>query len=143
MRFFNTEGPVKCDDHYCLPPLSRLDLGAIRALIAQKKCFLLHAPRQTGKTSCLLALADHLNQDGDYYAVYANIEAAQPLRENVDRAMATIVTDIAHWARLTFHTEDTATLARQVLSDTPHTSALAVFLARWCQRLDRPLVLTC
>ena len=24
MRFFNTEGPVNCADHYCLPPLARL-----------------------------------------------------------------------------------------------------------------------
>ncbi|MCX6039999.1 MAG: hypothetical protein NTV69_02535, partial [Caldilinea sp.] len=62
MRFFNTEGPVNCADHYCLPPLARLDLEAILGLIDQKKCFLLHAPRQTGKTSCLLALAEYLNR---------------------------------------------------------------------------------
>lgn len=60
MRFFNTEGPVNCADHYCLPPLTRFDLDQITTLIAQKKYFLLHAPRQTGKTSCLLALADYL-----------------------------------------------------------------------------------
>ncbi len=58
MRFFTTEGPVNCQDHYCLPPLARLDLEDVMALIAQKKYFLLHAPRQTGKTTCLLALAD-------------------------------------------------------------------------------------
>ena len=50
MRFFNTEGPVRLDDHYCLPPLQRWDLDAVLTLIAQKKYFLLHAPRQTGKT---------------------------------------------------------------------------------------------
>lgn len=26
MRFFNTAGPVQCEKHYCLPPLTRLDL---------------------------------------------------------------------------------------------------------------------
>ena len=62
MRFFTTEGPVNCSDHYCLPPLARINLEEIRGLIAQKKYFLLHAPRQTGKTSCLLALADLLNR---------------------------------------------------------------------------------
>jgi len=56
MLFFNTAGPVNCDDHYCLPPLSRFDLEEILMLIAQKKYFVLHAPRQTGKTSFLLAL---------------------------------------------------------------------------------------
>ena len=56
MRFFNTAGPVNCDDHYCLPPLRRLHSEELLDLIAQKKYFVLYAPRQTGKTSCLLAL---------------------------------------------------------------------------------------
>ncbi len=141
MRFFNTEGPVNCADHYCLPPLTRLDLAEIAGLIAQKKYFLLHAPRQTGKTSCLLALTDYLNQGNDYHAVYANIEAAQALREDVDRAMATIVTNIAQWASFVAGNQDAVILARQTLADTPHASALSSFLARWCAQLDKPLVL--
>ncbi len=72
MRFFNTEGPVNCARHYCLPPLERIDLSHVLLLLEQQKYFLLHAPRQTGKTSCLLALADYLNRDGRYRAVYAN-----------------------------------------------------------------------
>ena len=32
-------------------------------------------------------------------------------------------------------------LAREVLADTPHASALGAFLTRWCQQLDSPLVL--
>ena len=48
MRFFTTEGPVNCADHYCLPPLARFDLDDILALIAQKKYLLLRAPRHTG-----------------------------------------------------------------------------------------------
>jgi|GEM_PF-4556806 len=76
MRFFNTEGPVDRTRHYCLPPLQRLDLDEVLLLIEQQKYFLLHALRQTGKTSCLLALADHLNREGRYRAVYANFEVA-------------------------------------------------------------------
>jgi len=49
MRFFNTAGPVNCQDHYCLPPLSRFDLAEILSLIAQKKYFVLHAPGRVGK----------------------------------------------------------------------------------------------
>jgi hypothetical protein len=60
MRFFNTAGPVRREDHYCLDPLSRLDLEEILLFIGQKKYFVLHAPRQSGKTSCMLALADYL-----------------------------------------------------------------------------------
>jgi hypothetical protein len=101
MRFFTTEGPVNCAKHYCLPPLARINLNDIEGLIAQEKYFLLHAPRQTGKTSCLLALADLLNREGTYGCVYANLEPAQALREDVDRAMALMVGAIARWASLT------------------------------------------
>jgi len=45
MRFFNTAGPVNCEDHYCLAPLERFDLADILSLIAEKKYFVLHAPR--------------------------------------------------------------------------------------------------
>lgn len=45
MRFFNTAGPVNCADHYCLPPLERFNLEEVLFLIAQKKYFVLHAPR--------------------------------------------------------------------------------------------------
>jgi hypothetical protein len=90
MKFFTTEGPVSCLDHYCLPPLERFDLGEILNLIAQKKYFLLHAPRQTGKTSTLLSLMTYLNQEGTR-ALYANIESAQAARENVDIGIAAVI----------------------------------------------------
>ena len=61
MRFFNTTGPVVPADHYCIPPLERLNLDEILGLVRDKRYFVLHAPRQTGKTSTLLALRDLLN----------------------------------------------------------------------------------
>ena len=57
MRHFNTEGPMKPAEHYCIPPLDRVDSDGILELIRRKKYFVLHAPRQTGKTSTMLALA--------------------------------------------------------------------------------------
>ena len=54
MRFFNTTGPVVAADHYRIPPLERWDLAEIRRLIAEKRYFVLHAPRQTGKASSQL-----------------------------------------------------------------------------------------
>ena len=53
-RFFNTAGPNIPEDHYHIPSLERVDWEEIQRLIAQKRYFLLHAPRQTGKTSVLL-----------------------------------------------------------------------------------------
>jgi hypothetical protein len=81
-------------EHYCLPPLQRWDLDEVLGLIEQKKYFLLHAPRQTGKTSCLLALMAHSEREGRYRAVYANLEIAQTAREDVARGMAAICSAI-------------------------------------------------
>ena len=50
-RFFNTAGPTIAADHYHLDPLQRLDWNEIEHLIATKRYFVLHAPRQTGKTT--------------------------------------------------------------------------------------------
>jgi hypothetical protein len=92
MRFFNTTGPVNCQDHYCLPPLTRFDLAQILSLISQKKYFVIHAPRQSGKTSCMLALRDHLNREKDYTALYFNVESSQSAKGDVGRGMKAIST---------------------------------------------------
>jgi hypothetical protein len=141
MRFFNTEGPVDCARHYCLPPLSRLDLDDVLALIAQQKYFLLHAPRQSGKTTCLLALADYLNERGEYHAVYANIEAAQVWREDVAQGIATAVTYIAQFAADRNGDAYAVPIMQEVLASSAPGTQLGIFLARWCEQLPKPLVL--
>ena len=95
MRFFNTSGPVVAADHYCIPPLERLNLTEVRRLIRDKRYFVLHAPRQTGKTSALLALRDLLNAEGAYRCVYVNVEAGQAGREDVEQVTRTILGTLA------------------------------------------------
>ena len=80
MKFFNTAGPIKPELHYHIPSLERVDWEEIQVLIATQKYFLLHAPRQTGKTSVLLEMMSALNAQGRYHALYVNIEAAQAVR---------------------------------------------------------------
>ena len=94
-KFFNTEGPIKQDMHYCVDPLHRWDLGEVLTLIQQQKYFVLHAPRQTGKTSSLHALRDYLNEKGEYIAVHANIEPAQAAREDVAKGTKAVAGEIA------------------------------------------------
>ncbi len=60
MKTFNTAIP-KAPEHYTVPPLARWDMDEIRRLDRGERYFVLHAPRQTGKTSCLLALMEKLN----------------------------------------------------------------------------------
>ena len=97
VRKFNTAGPVVAADHYHIPPLERIDLDAVLGLIRDKKYFVLHAPRQTGKTSALLALRDLLNggAQGDFRCVYANVEDGQAMRENVAEGMRTVLAELA------------------------------------------------
>ena len=83
MKFFNTAGPVNQDDHYKIDPLARWDMEEVLFLIQQKKYFILHAPRQTGKTSSLLALRDYLNAGDEFVCIYANFEAGQAARHNI------------------------------------------------------------
>ena len=141
MRFFNTEGPNRLDDHYSLPPLRRWDLDEILTLIDQKKYFLLHAPRQTGKTTCLLALMDHLNREGRYRALYVNIEAAQAARERVEAGMAAVVQAIANSATWRLGDAHADALAREVLQGPSLLVGVEAFLTRWSSQSPCPLVL--
>jgi len=141
MRFFNTEGPVDCERHYCLPPLGRLDMEQVMLLVEQYKYFLLHAPRQTGKTTCLLALADHLNGTGRYRAVYANLEVAQAYRENVNSGMAAVVEQISRSARDQIGDREITKLERQIIENSTGATAVEEFLTRWCQDAPLPTIL--
>ena len=53
-RTFNTAGPVRAHRDYPIAPLSRIDLEEVLGLIRDEKYFVLHAPRQTCKTSAML-----------------------------------------------------------------------------------------
>ena len=90
-RTFNTAGPQKAKLYYSINPLSRFDLDDILDLIRQERYFVLHAPRQTGKTSCMLALRDYLNKEGRYLAVYANVEGGQASRNDKDTVIRSTV----------------------------------------------------
>ena len=139
-RFFTTTGPVKPDRHYCIPPLDRLDLDDVLALVGDEKYFVLHAPRQTGKTSALLALRDRLNADG-YRCVYVNIEVAQTAREDVGRAMRTVLGRLASQARMTLGDEFLDGVFRDLLARYAPDEVLLETLTRWAGTDETPLVL--
>ena len=142
MRFFNTAGPVRPDDHYCIPPLQRPDTQAALALVRQKHYFVLRAPRQTGKTTTLLALRDALNSGDDgYRCVYANIEGAQAMRENLEPAMRAILGELASRARSTLKDEFLDGIWPDILAKYGPAGALSETLTRWAEANDRPVVL--
>ena len=143
MRFFNTAGPIVAEDHYHVPPLERLDRDDLLTLIRRKRYFVLHAPRQTGKTSVLLALRDLLNDGaaGACRAAYVNVETGQSAREDVAAALRAVLSASASGARDarddTFPDEAWPGILDRV---GPH-DALRETLSRWAESAARPLVL--
>ena len=143
MRRFSTAGPVRRDDHYLIPPLERVDLPVVLDLIRSGAYFTLYAPRQTGKTSALLALRDLLNGGtaGRYRCAYLNVEAGQTAREDVGRAMGAIASEIATEARHTLNDPATADAAEQLDTTLRPDAALGTLLDSWARAANGPLVL--
>lgn len=143
MRTFNTEGPVIPESHYHIPPLDRMDLDYVLGLIRERKYFILHAPRQTGKTSTLLALQDHLNSGvaGDYRCIYANLERGQTAREDVPYAIESVLTAFALRARLVLKDDFVRRTWKDSLAETGPHNALTEVLTEWALADERPLVL--
>ena len=141
MKFFNTEGPVNQPDHYKLNPLYRWDYDEIMTLIKQKKYFILHAPRQTGKTSCLLALCDELNEKGDYFAVYANVEAGQVPRNDIKRAMKAIVTELLGNVKSFLRDDFDFFKALEYYEKVEAENGLNAILTYLSELIDKPIVL--
>ena len=140
-RFFNTSGPVVPAKHYSIPPLGRLDLDELLRLIRDERYFVLHAPRQTGKTSVLLALRDLLNERGAHRCVYVNVETGQTARGGVEAAMRTILGALAERALVTLGDDFLETnLGTFLAAEGPH-GALRRALTRWCLHDPKPLVL--
>jgi hypothetical protein len=141
MRFFNTAGPIKPEMHYCIPPLSRFNLDELLSLIASEKYFVLHAPRQTGKTSCLLALQEHLNASGQYRALYTNVEMAQSARENVGEAMRAILRRTGERAALYLDDPFLLNHMNAALAESGPHGALISSLSAWASACPLPIVL--
>ncbi len=91
-KHFNTAGPNVSNMHYGLDPLVRIDSDAIVDLIDQQRYFVLHAPRQTGKTTCLLAMRDAINSEGSYAALYVNLEDSQLARGDLTNPLGKVPT---------------------------------------------------
>ena len=141
VRFFNTAGPVRPDWHYCIPPLERFDLAHLLRLIGQSKYFVLHAPRQTGKTSALLALRDRLNAGEEYRCAYVNVEPAQAAREDVEPAMRAILSGLAGEAEDALGDLFVHEAWPGILERSGPQGVLRGVLRRWAAAEARPLVL--
>ncbi|WP_218006002.1 ATP-binding protein [Actinomadura hibisca] len=137
MKAFNTTGPCDPDRHYMLDPLARLPEA--RGLVEQGKYFVVHAPRQTGKTTALAALARELNATGRYAAVSFSCEVARMTGDDVGWTERLVLRSIQDAAR-------TLGMPQGCLPPTPWPENIPGFtliegLRVWADQSPRPLVL--
>ena len=142
MKKFCIAGPVDPKRHYFIP--KRLDYKEVMQLIEDREYFVLHAPRQSGKTTAVQEVTALLNKNGLYSAVYVNIESAQAARENVKEALLTII-ELLHYAMKKQFPDEKETGAyfdALIRGEAPITlNSLQLALAFWASRSQKPLVL--
>ncbi len=71
-KYFNIAGPCDEKTHYIVPILERNN--EIMRLVNRGQYFVIHAARQTGKTTLIKKYVDYINQGNDYYALYCSLE---------------------------------------------------------------------
>ncbi|MGB4979244.1 MAG: AAA family ATPase, partial [Anaerolineae bacterium] len=134
-RWFNVAGPCNPDIHYMLSPLTRIP--AVWPLIEQQGYFVIHAPRQTGKTTAMIALARALTAAGRFAAVLLSAEVGAAFNNDPGAAELAILNS---WQRAA------AFFLPAELRPPPWPSAepgtrLAAALDAWAQASPRPLVI--
>ncbi len=140
-RHFNTAGPNDPKDHYNVDSFERIDWPEILNLIDGKKFFVMHAPRQSGKTTLLRAIVERLNGDGKYQALYVNVENAQMARSDVGRGIRTIVELIGTRAGLFLPESWLASNWRSAVAKAEPENALTLLLGEWAAHSPAPIVL--
>jgi len=138
MKFFNTGGPCDPEYHYMLPAAARLREENVMRLIETHSYFVVHAPRQTGKTTAMLALARELTASGKYTSAVLTLELGAGLPDDLAAAELAILGEW-RWAVAAqlpegLHPSDWPT-------DAAPGQRLSAFLSQWAVTSPRPLVI--
>jgi hypothetical protein len=133
---FNTAGPCNPVDHYMLPPERRLP--GVRELIDEKAYFVIHAPRQVGKTTCFRALASALTAEGRYAALLVSCETGQAAGSGLKTGVAAVL-DAIRQAALNQLPEPLRPPGAD--SSVPAATRLLDLLSRWSRESPLPVVL--
>jgi type II secretory pathway predicted ATPase ExeA len=134
-RWFNTAGPCRPDWHYMQPATERLP--NLDRLIAQHSFFVIHAPRQVGKTTAMLALAKQLTASGQYAAVMVSAEVGAPFAHDIGAAEATMLSAWRDEIALRLPPE----LQPPLWLHSDPGQAIRSALQSWAQACPRPIVL--
>lgn len=134
-RWFNIAGPCRPDIHYMLPASARLP--DVMRLVEQQSYFVLHAPRQSGKTTAMLAFAHELTHHGRYSAIMLSLEVGASFSDDPDAAERAI---LASW-RSDVQSRLPAELQPPAWPDVSAGARVRDALRVWASTSPRPLVL--
>jgi len=135
-KYFNIAGPCNIEKHYMIDAGKRIQ--DVFQLIEQEQYFVIHAARQSGKTTYLLDLVDKLNHSGKYYALYCSLEGAQGITE-AEKGIPAIVKNlksIIQYTKIPFK-ENFAENA----DFNDYSNILKSEITIFCRKLDKPLVI--
>ncbi len=121
-----------------LAPEARL--GELRQLIDRKAYFVIHAPRQSGKTTSAQLLAEALTAEGTYAAVLTSCKPGAVAAADVERGIRTVLHSIDLECRNQLAAELRPTRLKE-LAEVAAEARLREYLKLWCDRCPRPVVL--
>jgi len=133
-KWFNTGGPCKPDIHYMLSATERLP--EIKQLIAQENYFVIHAPRQVGKTTAMLTLAQELTASSQYTAVMLSLEVGAAFSDDLGAAELAILGEWKQSIRYRLPKE----LQPNEWLDAEAGARIGTNLSNWAEQSSRPLV---
>lgn len=133
-RWFNTAGPCRPDHHYMLPAMRRLP--DVHRLIEQQGYFVVHAPRQAGKTTALLSLAGELNTEGRFVAVLVSMELGAAFPHDIGAAELAV---LESW-RNGLSAQLPPALHPPPFPEAPPGSRIGTALTAWSRATPKPLV---
>ena len=112
-------------------------------LIDEQKYFILHAPRQSGKTTAMRWLVDQLNAAGVYEALYVNVEPAQAMRDDVASALPIIINNFKRAIQSTFGTAHHlyAFINSDEFRRTVPGDSLSELLQHWSATSPKPIII--
>ena len=133
-KFFNTAGLCTPEKHYMVDPLRRL--AEIEELIEKELYFSIHAPRQTGKTTYLHALAKKLNREGKYISIVVSFESAGYSSITIEKANQLLNYSIFQASR-----KQLAEKYRPLNPKEKNYLNISDYLSEWCGTIKKPLIL--
>ncbi|MEU6720981.1 AAA family ATPase [Nonomuraea sp. NPDC046802] len=136
-KSFSTAGPCDPRLHYMLPPTPRIPQA--RALIDMDRYFVLHAPRQTGKTTALRTLASELTAEGDIAALMFSCERAKAAGDDYAAAELILLKSIREAAERSGWPDEL--LPPDPWPQSPPGTLFSEALSEWCRRCPHRVVL--